>query len=172
MYFSPSTSKMHFELDSACGGLMILASAYRDSENGGELVPGFTHWDHWVYTWGNESSCDTRHLVPLENGEVWQQHIWPEDGLEEIWLSAIPQRTGPHTHRLCFVLEHHVHQAGKSKGMLIRVGNVILGLLKKDGAISVQRWDYMPFEVVSHNIYPGSQRRLTNRSLNPPNLIG
>lgn len=107
----------------------------------------FSTWHHWVDSNSDDPPVDTGEMITQDNGNVLEKgnFVSPITGqreyYEELW-EEVP------TEKLAFGKDPHVctvlrteDQEKMSKGMIIRLGDYCQGILKKEGEVTVERWE-------------------------------
>ncbi|KAL8650351.1 MAG: hypothetical protein Q9210_003875 [Variospora velana] len=109
----------------------------------------FSTWHHWIDSQTDDPARDRGEMSTQDDGDVLENGITlnPETGMEELYeelwtdLPLTPgSSSGPA--RICVVLRVEEVETGM-RGMVVRVGRWCQGILKKDGAVSLERWQWV-----------------------------
>lgn len=122
------------------------------TEDGGQV----TQWIHWVdsrHTKDGTSELfrDIGHLhAPDDNGDTLETGRMenPETGIEtayeELWGDVTMKSTNETSNKVALVLQTATTDGGASsgRGMVIRVGQFVQGILIRNGALTLERWQH------------------------------
>ncbi|KAL8969923.1 MAG: hypothetical protein Q9197_004085 [Variospora fuerteventurae] len=109
----------------------------------------FFTWHHWIDSQTDDPAHDRGEMITQDDGDVLEKgtmlnpETGMEDSYEELWtdLPLTPgSSSGPA--RTCVVLRVEDVETGM-RGMVVRVGRWCQGILKKDGAVSLERWQWV-----------------------------
>jgi hypothetical protein len=102
--------------------------------------PAHTVWSHWVDSTTIEEVKDEGYMWPLENGDVLEKGAMkhPETGkvteYEEVWRDLDVEGE-----KVSTVLKME-DASKKARGMVIRIGQWMQGVMRVDDQITVERW--------------------------------
>lgn len=108
-----------------------------------EGVP-HSKWDHWIDSQHDGPVTDEGDMYPqpdgtvLEKGHMVNPATRVMTDYEELWRDLEPSGTAQHE-RWSVVLSLDDEMSGV-KGMVIRVGEYVQGIIKVDGRITIERW--------------------------------
>jgi hypothetical protein len=108
-------------------------------------IPAHTVWTHWVDSKTTEEVKDEGDMYPQENGEVLEygSMLNPAKGVvekyEERWVDLSPTVISPEKEFVSWVMKCEDVERGV-RGMVIRIGQYIQGVLRKGNEIKVGRW--------------------------------
>ncbi|MCJ1352005.1 MAG: hypothetical protein MMC33_001989 [Icmadophila ericetorum] len=141
-------------------GLPTASSPPADQSSGEECR--HTVWTHWLDTASEEPESDEGDMYTLPDGDVLEKGFNPKDDggreeYEELWGDEDARATGTEQEqdqegdgkRVCVVLrmegveEDKVSGTVGRKGMIVRVGGWVQGILKEDGGFTVERWKWV-----------------------------
>ncbi|KAL9049944.1 MAG: hypothetical protein Q9206_005290 [Seirophora lacunosa] len=105
----------------------------------------FSTWHHWIDSQTDDPALDRGEMITQDDGDVLEKgttvdpDTGEEESYEELWTD-LPLASGSASEhaRICVVLRTEEVENG-TKGMVIRIGEWCQGILKKNGAISVER---------------------------------
>jgi len=141
----PSDSQSITRLEWGFAGQSVSTPADYDT---GELRrPAHTVWSHWVDSKTLDEVKDEGDMYPQANNEVLEKGAManPSTGkitdYEELWQDLDPILVGSEEMYISFVLKLEEPSA-KARGLVIRIGEWIEGVLRVGDAISVARWQW------------------------------
>lgn len=114
--------------------------------------PAHTVWSHWVDSKTLEEVKDEGYMYPQPDGTTLEKGAMahPETGLitkyEEVWQDLEPQPIGQCEDSVSYVLKLD-EPTSEVKGVLIRIGEYIEGVLREKDSVSAIRWEWI-FEKV------------------------
>ncbi|KAL8895634.1 MAG: hypothetical protein Q9207_008083 [Kuettlingeria erythrocarpa] len=108
----------------------------------------FSTWHHWIDSNSDDPPVDTGEMITQGNGNVLEkgnvvspitgQRVYYEELWEEVPTENLAFGNNPRT---CTVLRTEDLEK-MSRGMIIRLGDYCQGILKKEGEVTVERWEY------------------------------
>ncbi|KAL8749013.1 MAG: hypothetical protein Q9184_006974 [Pyrenodesmia sp. 2 TL-2023] len=110
----------------------------------------FSTWHHWIDSNSEDPPLDKGELITqadgnvLEKGTMVDPKTGQEESYEELWKDVPTGTDIPslgNNARVCTVLRTE-DQGNKGRGMIIRLGDYCQGILKKDGEVTVERWEW------------------------------
>jgi hypothetical protein len=110
-------------------------------------TPAHTEWSHWVDSKTTEEVRDEGDMYLQDNGEVLEygSMVNPAKGVvekyEECWVDLSPRAIPPEKEFISWVMKCEDAERGV-KGMVIRIGEHIQGVLRRGDEISVGRWKW------------------------------
>ncbi|CZR67912.1 uncharacterized protein PAC_17811 [Phialocephala subalpina] len=111
------------------------------------LKPAHAIWTHWIDSTTTSPVKDEGDMYPQSDGTVLEYGIManPKTGkmtkYEECWEDVEPALVGDEEEFVSWVLICDDAESG-TKGMLIRIGEIIQGLVRTPKGISVVRWEW------------------------------
>jgi hypothetical protein len=108
-------------------------------------IPAHTEWSHWVDSKTTEVVRDEGDMYPQKNGEVLEygSMVNPAKGVvekyEECWVDLSTRVIPPEKEFISWVMKCEDVER-ETKGMVIRIGEYIQGMLRKGDDISIGRW--------------------------------
>lgn len=121
--------------------------------DGDTLVkPAHTAWTHWVDSKSIDEIKDEGDMVVQPDGTVLETGAMahPDTGIvtayEEVWQDFEPERTGTDHMHISYALRLDDPQS-KSKGVVIRIGRHVQGVLRSGDEITAIRWQWFPQNV-------------------------
>ena len=102
-------------------------------------------WDHWIDSKSDSPDVDEGDMLPQNDGTVLEQGSMrdPATGqlvqYEELWEDLDVDPIGSKGKRSSIVVKTEDSGAG-TRGLVIKVGGFCQGILKHDGAFTVERW--------------------------------
>jgi hypothetical protein len=136
------------ELNWAFAGISTTTPAEYDSEVGGQLKkPTHTTWAHWIDSDTEGEVNDEGDMFLQPDGTVLEKGV-NEDGstYEELWEELEAEITGRDEKRVSYVLRAE-EPAKRMRGMCIRIGEWIQGILRVGEEFTVVRWQWSTEEV-------------------------
>jgi len=116
--------------------------------DGGELKKSaHSVWSHWIDSKTLSEVKDEGDMYPQDDGTVLEKGAMahPETGLitdyEEVWEALEPSATGDDKNRFCYVLKLDL-PSNQARGMVIRIGDHIEGIMRVASRITVVRWQW------------------------------
>ncbi|KHN95011.1 uncharacterized protein MAM_07060 [Metarhizium album ARSEF 1941] len=107
-----------------------------------------SRWVHWIdsRTEQPETASDEAVTYPqpdgstLEKGTMVNPETGRETAYEEVWDDEDPApTTAPAPEQLCVVLRH---DGGQSRGLVVRLGRHVQGLVRSGPHLSLERWEW------------------------------
>lgn len=114
------------------------------NNNVAEPIP-HCKWAHWIDSQHDGPVTDEGDMYPQPDGTVLEKGsmVNPATGLmtdyEELWMDLESGSTTKDEMRWSLVLSLD-DKLNRAKGMVIRVGEHVQGIVKNDGRITVERW--------------------------------
>lgn len=108
-----------------------------------------TVWDHWIDSRGGEGESDEGDMIVLEDGNVLEEGTnlaadgSTEQKYEELWRDLPIDPLGKKNNRHSIVLRAE-NKDEDMKGLVIKIGAWCQGILKKDGELTIERWQLKP----------------------------
>ncbi|KAL9009370.1 MAG: hypothetical protein Q9173_005595 [Seirophora scorigena] len=105
----------------------------------------FSTWHHWIDSQTDDPALDRGEMITQDDGDVLEKgttvdpDTGEEESYEELWTD-LPLASGSASEhsRICVVLRAEEVEKGM-RGMVIRIGGWCQGIMKKNGAVSVER---------------------------------
>lgn len=106
-------------------------------------------WEHWVdsrVALGAEPQDDSGHMYELEDGTTLEKGVMKDTSTgqqtpyEELWKDMPIEATAADGSKVSILAR--MEGAQNSRGIIIRVGRWVQGILVKDGEVSVERWKW------------------------------
>jgi len=113
----------------------------------GDELSHHTVWSHWIDSKTLDEVKDEGDMYPQANGDVLERGnmAHPDTGkmmdYEELWRDIMPSTTDGSSTRYSFVMKLD-EPAKAARGMLIRIGAHIEGVIRIGNELSVARWHY------------------------------
>lgn len=121
----------------------------KDANTGeGPGARSHTVWNHWIDSKNSEGGSDEGDMIVLDDGTVLEEgiNIGPdgrEQKYEELWKDLPVDPLGKKHNRHSIVLRAEDEEQ-KLKGLVIKIGGWCQGVLKRDGQLTVERWELRP----------------------------
>jgi len=143
----PDDHKSINRLEWAFGGQSKSTPAQYEGTN--LKKPAHTIWSHWVDSKSLDEVKDEGDMYPQPDGTVLEKGAManPATGkitdYEELWQDLEPEPTGEGENRVCYVFR--LDEPSKTaRGMVIRIGKYIEGVLRIGDHITAVRWQWRP----------------------------
>lgn len=142
----PSDSSAISRLEWAFAGTLSSTPA-KLSRTGEILKPAHTIWNHWIDSTTTNPVKDEGDMYPQSDGTVLEYGSMPHlktgkvTKYEECWEDVEPALVGDEEEFVSWVLTCGDPEL-ETIGMLIRIGEVIQGIVRKGGEVSVVRWEW------------------------------
>lgn len=111
------------------------------------VMPAHGTWTHWVDSQKPDGYEDDGFMYDQHDGLTWEKGIMehPKTGkltpYEEVWEDFAPAKDA--AGNMITVTLVHTESGNSAKGMVIRVGDWIQGILRDaGGGVTVERWHY------------------------------
>ena len=129
-----------------------------------------TVWDHWIDSKGGEGGSDEGDMTLLEDGNVLEEGVnklpdGTEQKYEELWKDLPVDPLGKKHNRHSIVLRAE-NEDQVLKGLVIKIGAWCQGILKKDGQLTVERWQLKPKSEDEHGRDSGAEVEESTRTRN------
>ena len=111
----------------------------------GEVVSWHNVWDHFIDSKSDEPEKDEGDMSLQEDGTVLEKgvHIDATTGAreeyEELWSDLEIETMGTKGHKSSIVVRTE-SKIARVQGLVVKVGGYCQGLLKKEGRLTVERW--------------------------------
>ena len=102
-------------------------------------------WDHWVDSRSDAPEIDEGDMLPQEDGTVLEQGASTDPATgqvqqyEELWEDLEVEPIGSKGKRSSYVVKTEGDEA-TTRGLVVKVGGFCQGILKHNGALTVERW--------------------------------
>jgi hypothetical protein len=113
----------------------------------GMIQLSHTVWDHWIDSKSDKPGPDEGDMLVQEDGDVvergMQKHpvTGKDTEYEELWRDLEVQAFGKKHNRSTLVMR--VDDPERNiRGMAIKIGGWCQGILKAEGAMTIERWEY------------------------------
>lgn len=131
------------------------------------MTPAHGTWTHWVDSQKPDGYEDDGFMYDQHDGLTWEKGVmeYPKTGkptpYEEVWEDFAPAKDAAGNMIAATLV--HTETGNSAKGMVIRVGDWIQGILRDAaGNITVERWHYevsFPLELLFVFLTCGTRHR-------------